>query len=147
MEKYMKLALIEANKSYIKDDVPVGAVIVKNDKVIAKAHNKKEKNKTATHHAEILAIEEACKKLKSWHLDDCILYVTLEPCLMCFGAILESRIKKIVYATNSEKFGFVSSTNNILKEIINNYNIEIVEGLYKKESQKLLSDFFKTKRK
>lgn len=143
----MKEALKEARKSYKNDDVPVGAVIVRNDKIIAKAHNQKEKNKIATQHAEILAIEKACKKINSWHLDECTLYVTLEPCLMCFGAILESRIKKIVYATSSEKFGFDSSTGNILYEKINNKNIEIINGICKEESQKLLVDFFKSKRK
>ena len=92
---FMEEALKEAKKSYHQGDVPVGAIIVKNQKIISKGHNKKEKMQVATRHAEMIAIEKACKKLKTWHLDDCILYVTMEPCLMCAGAILQSRIKKL----------------------------------------------------
>ena len=97
-EKYLKIAYKEALKAYKKGDIPVGCVIVKKNKIVAKAYNKKEKNNIATYHAEILAINKACKKLKTWHLDDCILYTTMEPCIMCSGAIIQSRIKKIVYS-------------------------------------------------
>ncbi len=146
-EKYMNLALKEAKKAYKQDDVPVGAVIIKNNKVISKAHNQKEKKQNPTRHAEIIAIEKACKKLKTWHLDDCILYVTLEPCLMCAGAIIHSRIKKIVYATSSEKFGYIESIDNILLSNKNNHIVEIDKGFCSNESQKLLKNFFKKKRK
>lgn len=146
-EKYMNLALKEAKKAYKHDDVPVGAVIIKDNKIISKAHNQKEKKKNATRHAEIIAIEKACKKLKTWHLDDCILYVTLEPCLMCAGALIQSRIKKVVYSTTSEKFGYIESIDNVFLKNKNNHLVEIEKGLCAKESQKLLKDFFKQKRK
>ena len=144
---YMELALKQAKKAYEKDEVPVGAIIVKNNKVIAKAYNQKEKKQNPTKHAEIIAIEKACKKLKTWHLDDCILYVTLEPCLMCAGAIIQSRIKKIVYATNSEKFGYIESIDNVLNNKKNNHIVEIEKDICKKESQELLKQFFQQKRK
>ena len=115
-EYYMHEALKEAKKSYKADDVPVGAIIVMNNKIIAKAHNKKEKHKNAIEHAEILAISKACKKLNTWHLEKCTIYVTLEPCLMCAGALIQSRIGKLVYATNNEKFGYVESIDNILND-------------------------------
>lgn len=146
MKEYMELALKQSKKAYNKGEVPVGAVIVKNNKVISKAYNKKEKNRIAVYHAEILAIIRACKKLKTWRLDDCELYVTLEPCLMCAGAIIQSRISKIYFSTRNEKFGYVSSIDKILNQK-NNHKVEIVEGLCKEESQKLLTDFFKNKRK
>lgn len=147
MDIYMKEALKEAKKSYKKGDVPVGAVIVKNNKIIAKAHNRKEKDKIATKHAEILAIEKACKKLNNWRLEGCTLYVTLEPCLMCAGAILQSRIEKLVYASDSEKFGFVTSIENILNNKKNNHNVEIIKDICDLESRDLLVNFFKDKRK
>ena len=97
---FMSVAIREARKSYKIGDVPVGAVIVKNGVIIAKAHNIKEKKHNAIMHAEIIAIEKACKKLKRWRLNDCELYVTMEPCMMCTGAIVQSRIKKIYYSIN-----------------------------------------------
>ncbi len=140
---FMEIALQEAEKSFEYDDVPVGAVIVKEGKIIAKTHNKREKNKMVTHHAEILAIEKACKKLKTWRLDDCMLYVTLEPCLMCYGAILQSRISKVIYATSSDKFGFTHNINNYL-----NKNVEILksEKKYDVKSKEMLRFFFRDKR-
>ena len=93
-EYYMKIAIKQANKALKYNEVPVGAIIVKNNKIIAKAYNKKEKSNDSTKHAEIIAISKACKKFKNWRLDDCILYVTMEPCMMCSGAIEQSRIKK-----------------------------------------------------
>ena len=146
MIEYMELALKEAKKAYKKGDVPVGAVIVKDGKVIAKAYNKKEKSKVAVYHAEILAIKKACQKLKSWHLTDCEIYVTLEPCLMCAGAILQSRISKVYFSTTNLKFGYVSSIDSILNQK-NNHKVDIHEGLCKEKSQKMLIEFFKNKRK
>ena len=146
-EKYMNLALKEARKAYEIGDVPVGAIIVKNSKVISKAHNQKEKTQNPTRHAEIIAIEKACKKLKTWHLDNCILYVTLEPCLMCAGAIIQSRIKKIVYSTSSEKFGYIESIDNILLNNKNNHIVNTKKGICSEQSQILLKNFFKEKRK
>ena len=109
---YMKIALKEAFRAYKAGDVPVGAVIVKNNKIISKAHNTKEKNKNAINHAEILVINKACKKLKTWHLNDCILYTTMEPCMMCCGAIIQSRIKEIHYILDNDQFGCLKLLEN-----------------------------------
>ncbi len=136
-EKYMKIALKEAYKAFKSKEIPIGAVIVKNNKVIAKAHNKKEKKQQVTKHAEIIAIEKACKKLKSWRLIDCEMYVTLEPCMMCTGAIEQSKIKKIYYSIDSDKFGYLKQYNKI------NYE----KGICAEESLELLQKFFKKKRK
>lgn len=137
-EYYMNLALEEAKKAYLNDEVPVGSVIVHKDKVIASAFNRKNLDNIATYHAEILAIEEACKVIGSWYLDECILYTTVEPCMMCTGAIIQSRIKKIVYGTNNDAFGYLSK--------IDNNKIEITREILKDECTKILSDFFKSKR-
>lgn len=145
-EKYMKIAIKEAKKSLLTDDVPVGAVIIKNNEIIAKAHNMKEKYQLPTKHAEIIAIEKACKKLKTWHLDECILYVTMEPCLMCAGALIQSRIKKIVYGISNEKFGYIDSIDNILKNKKNNHIVEIEKNILADEILKIIQNFFKTKR-
>lgn len=144
-EKYMKIALNEAKRAFKKNDVPVGAVIVKNGKVLSKAHNQKQLKKNAILHAEIIAIKRACRKVKSWHLEECTLYVTLEPCLMCAGAIIQSRIGKVVYATPSIKFGYIESTK-IMKDKKNNYIPIIESDVCKLESVQLLKKFFKNKR-
>lgn len=141
MKEYMKLAYKLANKAYIKGDVPVGTVIVYKNKVIAKAYNKKEKNNNAVKHAELIAIYQACKKLKTWHLEECTLYTTLEPCLMCTGAIIQSRIGKIYYATANPNFGEIDNLKKYNKQI------KINKGLLEKESSELLKKFFKEKRK
>ena len=115
-EKYMKLALKEAKKAYDKKEIPVGAVIVKDDKVIAKAHNLKELKNDTTKHAEIIAIQKASKKLNSWRLENCEMYVTLEPCSMCAGALIQSRIKKVYIGTMDYKTGACGSVLNLLKD-------------------------------
>ena len=135
-EYYMNIAIKEAKKAYKYEEVPVGAVIVKNNKIIAKAYNKKEKTKNVTKHAEIIAISKACKKLKNWRLDECEIYVTMEPCMMCSGAIEQSRIKKIVYGVKNENYG---STNQLK-------NIEIISQVCEKECRKLVQSFFKKRR-
>ncbi len=145
--KFMNIALNEAKKNILKKDIPVGAVIVKNGKIISFAHNKKEKNKISTYHAEILAIEKACKKLKSWYLNDCTLYVTLEPCMMCCGAIVQSRIKRVVYATENPKFGYVSSLGNLLQNKKNNHYVEVSCGICRNEASNLLIQYFEKIRK
>lgn len=141
-EKYMNIALIEAKKAYKKNEVPIGCIIVKNNKIISKAYNKKEKTNVVTKHAEIIAIEKACKKLKTWHLNDCILYTTVEPCLMCTGAIIQSRMKKVVYATENEKYGYL---NKIVKE--SKSKLEIEKNILAEKSISLLQNFFNKKRK
>ena len=138
-EEYMKIAILEAKKSLASDDVPVGAIIVVDDKIIAKSYNQKEKNQKATYHAEILAINEANEKLKSYRLEDAIIYTTKEPCLMCMGAILSARIKKIVYGASDKRYGTKELANN------NNFNhkCDIVGEVCKEECEELLSNFFK----
>lgn len=135
-EYYMNIAIKEAKKAYKYEEVPVGAVIVKNNKIIAKAHNKKEKTKNVIKHAEIIAISRACKKLKNWRLDECEIYVTMEPCMMCSGAIEQSRIKKIVYGVKNENYGF---TNQIK-------NAKIIPKICEKECKKIVQSFFKKRR-
>ena len=138
-EKYMKNAIAEANKSLADEDIPVGAVILKCGKVIAKAYNNCQKNKTIHSHAEIMCINKAIKKLNNSYLDDCILYVTMEPCLMCFGAISKTNIKKIVFGISNEKMGFSKFINYMPK-------IEIESNCCSEEISKMMNDFFKNKR-
>ena len=140
-ETYMKIALNEAKKAYKNGDVPIGAIIVKNNKIIAKAYNKKEKDNNAIQHAEILAISKACKKLKTWHLEECTLYSTMEPCMMCSGAIIQSRIKNIIYSLNNEKFGNILNNNIFLNK---KYNI--ISNILYNESKTILQSFFQEKR-
>ena len=143
----MKEALKEAKKAYDKLEVPVGAVIVKDGKIIARAHNLKETKFDTTNHAEIIAIQKASKKLKSWRLLDCEMYVTLEPCSMCAGAIINSRIKKVYIGANDEKTGAVGSVFNLFEDYKFNHNVEFEKGILKKECENILKDFFKDLRK
>lgn len=141
-EYYMHIALNEGRKCLKYGDVPIGAVIVINGKVISTGHNKKEKNKIVTEHAEIIAINKANRKLKSYRLDDAIIYITKEPCLMCMGAILSARISKIVYGVSDPRFGTkdLASNNNF------NHKCNIVGGICEEECKELLSGFFKNLR-
>ena len=141
-EKYMKEALKEAQKAYDKLEVPVGAVIVKDGKIIARAYNQKETKFDTTKHAEILAIQKASKKLKSWRLIDCEMYVTLEPCPMCAGAIIQSRIKKVYYGVSDEKTGAVGSKLNLFKDYKFNHNVEVENGILTDKCKELLQNFF-----
>lgn len=145
-EKYMKEALKEAKKALDKEEVPVGAIIVKGGKIIARAHNQKETKNIATEHAEILAINKACKKLNSWRLLDCEMYVTLEPCSMCAGALINSRIKKIYIGTDDLKTGACGSVLNLLDYKFN-HKVEVEKYILKDECEKILKDFFKFLRK
>ena len=146
-EKFMKEALKEAKKAYEKLEVPVGAVIVKDGKIIARGHNLKETKKDTTRHAEIIAIEKASKKLGAWRLLDCEMYVTLEPCSMCAGAMVNSRIKKLYIGALDEKTGAVGSVLNLLEDYKFNHNIEVEKGILKEDCEKILKDFFKDLRK
>jgi len=146
-EKFMQEAIKEAQKAYGKLEVPVGAVIVKDGKIIAKAHNLKETKFDTTKHAEILAIQKASKKLKSWRLLNCEMYITLEPCAMCAGAIINSRIKKIYIGTMDEKTGAAGSKLNLFKDYTFNHNVEVETNVMQKECEKVLKDFFKELRK
>lgn len=137
---YMNLALKEAKKAIKYGDIPIGCVIVMNNKIISKAFNKKEFNNNPIKHAEIIAIEKASKKLNTWHLDECTLYTTMEPCLMCAGAILQSRISRIVYGLPNNNFGEVTSNNVVFK---NNKKIKIDGCICEEESKSLVQSFFK----
>ena len=142
----MKEATYLAYKAGSQGEIPIGAIIVKNNKIISKAYNKREKSQIATHHAEILAIQKACKKLKSWRLDDCDLYVTLEPCPMCAGAIINARIKNVYYAVKDEPSGGISRFNlltNTLNHTTNSFHLTE----YEQENKTLIQNFFKDKRK
>lgn len=135
---FMREALNEASKAYSLEDVPIGCVIVMEGKIIARAYNRKEIDGIATYHAEVLAINEACKKLGNWYLDKCVLYTTVEPCMMCTGAIIQSRIFKVVYGTSNQSFGYLSK--------LKSSKIEICSGVLEDECSSILSDFFKGKR-
>lgn len=146
MEKFINQALQLAQKAANIGEIPVGAVVVKNGKIIGEGYNKRERKQMATKHAEIIAIEKACKKLKSWRLDDCEIYVTLEPCPMCAGAIANARIKTLYYATEEK-----TSNDNLLETILSstrlNHKVEIKRCGGAKEAETLLKEFFKNKRK
>ena len=146
-EKFMKEALKEARKAYQKEEIPVGAIIVKDDKIIARAHNTKETKGMSINHAEILAIQKACKKLGQWRLINCEMYVTLEPCSMCAGALINSRIEKLYIGTNDEKTGACGSKLNLLEDYKFNHKVEINKYILKEECEKILKDFFKELRK
>ena len=140
--EYMRLALKEAKKAYKKGETPIGAVIVWEDEVVAKAHNLREGKKNALLHAECVAIDKACKKLGGWRLHKATLYVTLEPCPMCAGAIINSRIKRVVYGATDKKAGSCESVINLF-ELPYNHKPLVESGLLSDECQTLLTSFFK----
>ena len=146
-EKFMKEALKQAKLAYNKLEVPVGAIIVKDGQVIAKAYNTKETKRDTTKHAEILAIQKASKKLGSWRLNDCEMYVTLEPCTMCAGALIQARISKVYIGTMDVKTGACGSVLNVLEDYKFNHKVEVETGIMKEECEKILQDFFKELRK
>lgn len=146
MKDFMKEAIKEAQKALKYNEVPIGAVIVLDGKIIARGYNKREKTQNATSHAEIIAIEKACKKLKSWRLDNAEIYVTLEPCPMCAGAIANARIKKLIFASKEKTSG-----DNLCEAILSsnrlNHKTEIYyDEHYNEKCSQLLTDFFKNKR-
>lgn len=136
---YMKKALEQAKKAYDLNEVPIGSIIVKDNKIISTSYNRKEIDNIATYHAEIIAINKACKHLGTWHLEGCTLYTTVEPCLMCTGAILQSRISKVVYGTNNTAFGYLSKLEKT--------KIEIIPNILKEDCINILSNFFREQRK
>lgn len=147
--KYMKIALEEAQKAFYEGEIPVGAVIVYNDKVIAQAHNLKEKTNCSINHAEIIAIKEACNKLGTWRLNDCDVYLTMEPCLMCCGALIQSRINKVYYLLNNDKFGGIISMDKIINYSRGNHKFEyekVNDAKLERISTLLLKEFFLSKR-
>jgi tRNA(adenine34) deaminase len=140
---FMKEALKEAKKAYKKDETPVGAVIVKDGRVIARGHNEKELKNDPTNHAEIIAIRKACKKLNTWRLNECDMYVTLEPCAMCAGAIIQARVGRLFIGTSDPKAGAVGSVIDILGVEKFNHKVDVCYGLLMEECSKILKDFFK----
>ena len=138
----MQKATLQGYKAYSKEEISIGAVIVKDNKIISSAHNTREKSQIATHHAEILAIEKACKKLKSWRLDDCDIYVTLEPCPMCAGAIANARIKEVVFGAYEEKSGCAISKYPILTDSGLNHVVSYQGGVLIEECKALLKEYF-----
>ena len=143
---YMNLALEEAKKAAKEGEVPVGAVIVKDGEIIASTRNNREATGDATGHAELLAIREACNELGGWHLDKCELYVTLEPCPMCMGAIINSRLGKVIFGAKDAKAGACGSVLNMCAYPLN-HKPAVESGFMKDECAKVLSDFFEKKRK
>ena len=143
-EKYMLLAIDEAKKAENEDEVPVGAIIVRGGEVIASAYNTREYGKNALYHAEIKAIDAACKKLGGWRLVGCTMYVTLEPCPMCAGAIINARVERVVFGAPDHKAGAFGTMINLTDYPL--FKPEIVGGVLKDECAQMLSSFFKKKR-
>lgn len=141
-EKYMKIAIDLAKKSFDEGEVPVGAVVVKDGEIVGKGRNLREKKKNVLSHAEIEAINDACKNLSSWRLDGCDLYVTLEPCPMCAGAIINARINKVIYGIKDERQGAVSSVISMF-DLDFPYHPKVAFGVCENECKELLQDFFK----
>lgn len=142
-EKYMKAALREARKAYALEEVPIGCVIVQNDKIIARGYNRRNTEGNTIAHAELAAIKRASRKTGDWRLEDCTMYVTLEPCQMCAGAIVQSRMKKVVIATMNPKAGCAGSVLNLLQMPAFNHQVEIQRGVLEEECAGMLSDFFR----
>lgn len=145
-EKFMKEAIKLAKKAEMLDEVPIGCIIVKDDVIISRGYNLREKKQLSTAHAEIIAIEKACKKLGTWRLEDCTLYVTLEPCPMCSGAILQSRIKEVVYGAKDPKGGCLDSCMKMYEVPGFNHYPKVYGGILEEECASLLKTFFKQKR-
>ncbi len=146
-EKYMKAAIVQAKKAYALNEVPIGCVIVQNGKIIARGYNRRNTDKNALAHAEMAAIRKASRKTGDWRLEDCTMYVTLEPCQMCAGAIVQSRMQRVVIATGNPKAGCAGSVLNLLQVEAFNHQVEIVQGILEEECSAMLSDFFRELRK
>lgn len=146
-ETFMKLAIVQGEKAQALEEVPIGCVIVREGKVIARAYNRRNTDKNTLSHAELLAIRKASKKLGDWRLEDCTLYVTLEPCQMCAGAIVQARMKRVVIGTYNRKAGCAGSVINLLQMSGFNHQVEITGGVLEEECSQLISGFFKQLRK
>ncbi len=142
----MKMALNEAYKAYDIDEVPIGAVVVKDNKIIGRGYNLREKSKDPTTHGEIIAIREASKNLNGWRLIDCTIYVTVEPCPMCAGAILNSRIKRLVIGTDDPKMGACGSIIDITNNPKFNHSVDVTKGILKEQCSNIMKTFFKNLR-
>jgi len=144
--QYMQIALEEATRAFAKEEVPVGAVLVQGERILARAHNLRETRGDATAHAEILAIREACKQVGGWRLEDSTLYVTLEPCPMCAGAILQARVERLVYGADDPKAGVVKSLYSMLEDERFNHRVQVTGGVLEQECSAILKDFFHRRR-
>ena len=142
----MYAALQEAERAFEEDEVPVGAVVVHKNKIIGRGYNQIEKLKDATAHAEMIALTSASNHLKNWRLNECSIYVSLEPCIMCTGAMLSSRIENLYYAASDSKFGACGSVHNLAENSKTNHTIKVFSGILAKESEDLLKSFFAKKR-
>lgn len=141
-EKFMKAALKEAKKAYTIDEVPIGCVIVQDERIIARGYNRRNIDKNTLAHAELTAIRKASKKTGDWRLEDCTMYITLEPCQMCAGAIVQARMKKVVIGAMNPKAGCAGSVLNLLRMSQFNHQVEIIYGVLEEECSSILSDFF-----
>ena len=142
-EKYMKEAIKQAKKAVLNGDVPIGCVIVRDEKIIARGYNKRNARKTTLAHAELIEIEKASKKVGDWRLEDCTMYITLEPCQMCAGAIVQARIPKVVVGAMNKKAGCAGSILNLFQVEAFNHQVEFEHGVLETECSEMLSDFFK----
>lgn len=142
-EKYMKAALKEAQKAYALKEVPIGCVIVRDDKIIGKGYNRRNTDKNVLSHAELIALREACKKTGDWRLEDCTIYVTLEPCQMCAGALVQARMHKVVIGTMNQKAGCAGSVINLLQMEAFNHQVEVVTDVLADECSTMMSEFFR----
>jgi tRNA(adenine34) deaminase len=142
-EKYMKAAMLQAKKAYALQEVPIGCVIVRDGKIIARGYNRRNTDKNALAHAEMAAIRRASKKTGDWRLEDCTMYVTLEPCQMCAGAIVQARMQRVVIATMNPKAGCAGSIFNLLQVEAFNHQVEITRGVLEEECSLFLSQFFR----
>lgn len=145
-EKFMKIAIKEAMKAQDIDEVPVGCVIVHDNKVIARGFNKRETTQDPTNHAELKTLQKASKKLNSWRLDDCDIYVTLEPCIMCAGAIIQSRIRHVYFGAYDPKGGALGSSIDVLTASNINHHPKVTGGLLEEECSNILKEYFRHKR-
>ena len=146
-QKFMAAALAEARQAAILNEVPIGAVVVKDNQIVGRGHNMREHFQDVTYHAEMLAIMEACDALHSWRLEDCDLYVTLEPCIMCSGAIIHSRLRQVYYAAPDPKAGAVNSLYTLLNDSRLNHQVAVHQGLLQDECSQMLKHFFREIRK
>lgn len=144
--RFMYAALQEAERAYDDDEVPVGAVVVHKNKIVGRGHNQIEKLKDATAHAEMIALTSASNHIKNWRLSECSIYVTLEPCIMCTGALLSSRIDNLYFGASDSKFGACGSVHNLAENSKTNHSIKVFSGILAKESEDLLKSFFAKRR-
>lgn len=145
-DKYMKEAIKQAKKALLKDEVPIGAVIVKDGKIIARGYNLRETKQQVTKHAEIVAIEKACRKLGTWRLENCDMYVTLEPCVMCSGAIINARIQTVIYGASEKRWLALSQLTDQTDPLLFNHHLIIRKNVCEEECRMLITDYFKDKR-